>query len=415
MTLAARFRLLTALRWLPTGLVIPVMALLPLQRGMSVAEMGTALAVQGIVVLCLELPMGALADTWGRRPLFVASAVLALASYGAFAVATTPLVLALAAALSGVFRALDSGALNAWFVDEVHSSVAPERRADAVTRGLGGASGAVGVSIAGGSLLSAGLVAWSPGGPGTALVVPFLAASGLVIAQIVAAALLMHEPRRRAAGAVHAVQAVRDGVRLLAGSRVLRALIAVEIFWGFGMVAFETYMPVRLSELLGDRDLAAAILGPVIAAAWGVAALGAAAVPVAVRRWGLVRISVALRLAQGAFVIAMGLAWGPVGLLAGFLATYAVHMAAGVAYEALLHQEVDSAHRATVLSLASMAMQPAGSIGTVVLGLIAAGASTGLALVTGGVVLALAAPLFLVRARSRAADGRAATTGPMPG
>lgn len=402
MSLRSRFWLLTALRWLPTGLIIPVMALLPLHRGMTVAEMGAALAVQGIVVLCLELPTGGLADTVGRRPLFALSAMVALSSYVAFAAATAPLALALAAALSGVFRALDSGALNAWFVDQVHESTAPADRTDAVTAGLGGASGVIGGSIAAGSVLSAALVAWAPWGANSALVVPFLVAAALSVAQIVATGALMDEPprggpSRRVSPVVDTLVAVRDGIRLLAGSRVLRALIAVELFWGFGMVSFETLMPVRLAELLADRDLAAATMGPVVALGWGVSALGAAALPLLTRRWGLVPISVALRLVQGATVIAMGLAWGAAGLIVGYLATYAVHMAAGVAYESLLHRQVDGPHRATVLSLASMAMQPAGSLGAVVLGAIATGASTGLAIAVGGIVLALAAPLFLVR------------------
>lgn len=406
MSLQRRFWLLTALRWFPTGLIIPVMALLPLHRGMTVAEMGSALAVQGIVVLCLELPTGGLADVLGRRPLFLLSAATALGASVAFAVASTPVTLALAAGLSGVFRALDSGVLNAWFVDQVHSSTAPDERSAAVTAGLGGASGAIGGAIAAGSLLSAGLVAWAPWGRTSALVLPFVAAAVLTVAQIVATVVLMDEPSRRSAARELApvqdtVRAVREGIGLLTGSRVLCALVAVELFWGFGMVTFETLMPVRLSELLADRDLAAATLGPVVALGWGLAALGAAAVPRLARRWGLIPLSVALRLLQGATVVAMGLAWGAVGLIAAYLATYVVHMAAGVAYESLLHREVEGPHRATVLSLASMAMQPAGSLGAVVLGAIATGASTSLAMVVGGVVLALAAPLFLVRARAR--------------
>lgn len=405
MTLQQRFWLLTALRWLPTGLMIPVTALLPLHRGMSVVEMGSALAVQGIVVLCLELPTGGLADTIGRRPLFLFSALVALLSTVAFTVATTPALLALAAGVAGVFRALDSGALNAWYVDQVHEATPREERSAAVTAGLGGASAALGASIAVGSLLSAGLVLWAPAGRTSALVIPYLAAAALVVVQMIATILLMDEHSRRAGGrrlmpVRDSLRAVRGGIGLLAGSRVLRALVAVELFWGFGMVAFETLMPVRLSEMLADRDLAAAAMGPVVALGWGVAAVGAAAVPRLTRRWGLVPLSVALRILQGATVIVMGLAWGPIGLIAAYLATYAIHMAAGVAYEALLHREVDGSHRATVLSLASMAMQPAGSLGAVVLGAIATGASTGLAMMVGGVVLALAAPLFLVRARS---------------
>ena len=74
---------------------------------------------------------------------------------------------------------------------------------------------------------------------------------------------------------------IGDGIGLLRGSRVLAALVAVELFWGFSMVTFESLFPVRLSETLGDTDQAAAIMGPVISVAWFAAAAGAAGVVLA--------------------------------------------------------------------------------------------------------------------------------------
>ena len=45
---------------------------------------------------------------------------------------------------------------------------------------------------------------------------------------------------------------VGQAVGLLRRSRVLLALVAVELFWGFGMVTFESLLPVRLAEVVGD-------------------------------------------------------------------------------------------------------------------------------------------------------------------
>jgi len=401
-SLRGRFWLLTSLRWLPTGLIVPVIALLPLHRGMSVAQLGAALAVQGIVVLCLELPTGGLTDTLGRRPVFVTSAVFALVAYLAFSMATTPVLLGLAAALAGVFRALDSGPLNAWYVDRVHATTDPADRQQAVATGLSGGSSVLGGSIAVGALVSAGLVAWAPFGRTSALVTPYVLAAVLAALQIAATLVLMRDVRTAPSGPLTSSlatvpRAIADGARLLGRSRVLRALVAVELFWGFGMVAFETLMPIRLSELLDDRDAAATAMGPIAALAWGLSAVGVAFLPRLLRRWNLVHLSVALRLLQGATVIAMGLTWGPVGLIVAYLATYAIHIASGVAYETLMHEQVGNERRATVLSLASMAAQPAGSLGSVILGAIATGASTPTAMIVGGIVLAVAAPLFLVR------------------
>ncbi len=99
--------------------------------------------------------------------------------------------------------------------------------------------------------------------------------------------------------------------------------------------------------------------------------------------------------------------------MAGLFATYALHSTAGVVYETLLHEQVGPDRRATVLSLASMAMHPAGAFGAITLGAIASSLSTGTAMVIGGIVLALAAPLFLVREPvSAAADPSGPSAGP---
>ena len=62
-----RFLILTGLRWIPPGLVFPVLVMLPLSRGLSLSQLGMAAAVQGLVVFALELPTGGLADSLCRR------------------------------------------------------------------------------------------------------------------------------------------------------------------------------------------------------------------------------------------------------------------------------------------------------------------------------------------------------------
>lgn len=397
MSVLARFLVLTALRWLPVGLIIPVVVLLPLDRGLSLAEVGAALSAQGVVVLLLELPTGGLADAWGRRPVLLLSSVLALSSYLTVLAAHHAATLAVAYVLMGASRALDSGPLSAWFVDE--SGATPTE----VASGLGRAGAVVGTSIAAGSLLSGALLAWLPVDHATALAVPYAVAVVLVVVQVVVVLVLMSEHREHVGSLAASVRAtgptIVSALGLLRCSRVLAALVAVELFWGFGMAAFESLTPVRLGELLGESGDAAAVMGPVSAAAWAVSALGAAVVGPMVRRWSAVSVSVALRLVQGTTVVVMGLVGGPVWLVVAFLSTYAVHSAAGVVYESLLHEQAESANRATVLSLSSMAMHPGGSLGVLVLGVVAATWGTGTAFVVAGVVTAAAAPLFLVRER----------------
>ena len=75
-----RFLFLLGLRWFPVGLMIPVLVLLPLERGLTIAQFGAAAAAQGLIVLFLELPTGGLSDAIGRRPVLLLAGLLNLAS-----------------------------------------------------------------------------------------------------------------------------------------------------------------------------------------------------------------------------------------------------------------------------------------------------------------------------------------------
>ncbi|WP_157553518.1 MFS transporter [Jiangella gansuensis] len=414
-TARRRFLLLLALRWLPTGLIIPIVALLPLERGVTLGQLGFVIAAQGFMVLALELPTGGLSDSLGRRPVMVASGVVNVGVLALLFTADGFAAFAVAYALQGVYRALDSGPLEAWYVD---TALAHDAAAD-ISRGLSRGGAVVGAAVAAGALGAGGLIALDPLPEVDALAVPVLAALVVQVVAVVATAVLMAETRtargwRAVAGSVRRVpRVVGESIGLLRGSKVLLALICVELSWGFGMVTFESMMPIRLTEVVGDADRAAAIMGPVASAAWGFSAVGAAMVPLLSRRIGVPLTAALLRVLQGVTVVGMALFAGPVGLIAAFFATYVMHGASNPMHMTLLHQQVTSAHRTTVASLNSMVSQPAGSIGGIVLMAIAGALSVSAAMAVGAVVLALAAPLYLPAYRAERAR-KAATVDEEP-
>jgi MFS family permease len=397
-----RYLLLVALRWLPVGLLIPIFVLIPLSRGLSLTEIGFVFATQGLIVLFLELPTGGLSDSLGRRPVLILATVISLVSLGVVAVADSAPMFAAGMVLQGIYRALDSGPLEAWFVD---ATLADDPDAP-IEQGLGHGSSILSLAIAAGALLSGGLVALRPMAGIDPLLLPLLVAIGLVAVNLVAIVTLMTEaPRARdpraVARSVRAVPAiVGEGLRLLRSSTVLRALVAVELFWGFAMVTFESLFPIRLAELVGGTDDAAAIMGPVGSGAWFAAAAGAAAIVAISGRIGVARSAALLRIVQGATVVAMGLLTGPIGVVVAYLACYAAHGASNPMHTTLLHRQVDGPHRTTVLSMNSMAAQPAGSLGTIILAAVADGTSVSTAMVLGGLILAAAAPLYVPALRA---------------
>ncbi|WP_216592522.1 MFS transporter [Verrucosispora sioxanthis] len=383
-----RFLILHGLRWLPTGLLMPVVILLMQERGLTLTQIGLAAAAQGVVVLALELPTGGFADALGRRPVLVAASVVGLVSMGLLVLADSFVLLTAVWALQGVFRALDSGPLESWYVD---STLAVDPDA-AYEKGLGQGGTVLGLSIAAGALLSGGLVALGPLGPVSALTTPVLAAVGLQGVSLLALLTLLVERRpARGPGALWAsVRAaprmVGEAFGLLRRSRVLLALVAVELFWGFGMVTFESLLPIRLAEVTGAADRAAALLGPASTIAWLASAAG----------WlGAAPGAALLRIVQGGTVVGMALLAGPVGVLIAFFVCYAVHGASNPLHMGLLHRQVDGPYRTSVISVNSMVAMPAGALGGVLLGFIGDRAGVSTAMLVGAVALAVAAPLYL--------------------
>ena len=409
------FLLLHVTRWFPVGLVIGVLTLITLQRGMTVAQLGMILAAQGLVDLALELPTGGYADALGRRPVLLASGVVNLVSYTLFLAAHSFWLFVLAWGLQGVFRALDSGPLEAWYVDTAHA----DDPSVPVEKALSAAGTVVGVSIAVGALISGGLIAWHPITSITAIELPAYLTLGLGVVHLAAIALFMREPRthvdatgfRRAlSSAKEAPRTIASGMRLLGSSRVLLALILVEVFWSIGMIAFETLNPVRLAELVGGEDHAGALLGPVSSAAWGLFAAGSAAAGLVSKRIGVGWTALAARVLQGAFIVIMGLMGGAAGLITAFLVTYTLHGFAGPVHSTLLHRQAQPTNRATVLSMNSMVAGGAYSLGLLVLGPLAENTSTATAMVVAGAFSVIGAALYLPAIR----DEKAAAPVPAP-
>ncbi|MGK5523072.1 MFS transporter [Micromonospora sp. URMC 107] len=409
-----RFLLLHGLRWLPTGLMVPVMILLMQERGLTLSEIGLVTVAQGLVVLALELPTGGLADALGRRPVLVVAWLVNLGSLALFAVADSFALFFLVWALQGVFRALDSGPMEAWYVDATLAAD-PDARYEP---GLGHAGTVVGVAMGAGALLGGGLVALGPVGPVSALTVPVLVAIALQAVALVALLVLLVEVRPGSgAGALRASVAeaprmVGQAFGLLRRSRVLLALVCVELFWGFGMVTFESLLPVRLAEVVGDPDRAAALLGPASSAAWLAGAAGAALTPLLLRWLGAAPSAALLRIVQGATIVGMGLLAGPVGVLVAYLACYTVHGASNPLHMGLLHRQVDGPYRTSVISLNSMMGQPGFAVGAIVLTALADSVSVTVAMLVGAVVLAVAAPLYLPAWRAGRRTGSAIATDP---
>lgn len=397
-----RFLVMTAVRWVPVGVAAPVIILVMRERGLALAQIATIWAIGTTVTFALELPTSGLADTHGRRPVLMAANLLSAGAWLVFALAHTWASLTIAVMLMGVGRALDSGPLEAWFVDSVHAQDPDAPVDQALARqGL-----VLGLAIASGSLLSA-LVVWAHpvrsllGMPLTALEQGVWLCVLLGPLHVLTTALLMREPRRRtappstgdAAAAPQTRQTVwstiRSGAALVRRSPVLAGVLAAEAAGSIGMFSFESLMPVRLSELLGSPTQGGAWMGPVAALGWAVFAGGSALAGLTQARIGVARTAMLARALNAAGATVLGLVAGPLALVAAYLLAYSTHGMNGAPHNALLHSVAESRNRATVLSLNSMVAFLAFAATGPLVGLLADHRGVGTAMVTVGVVSAL--------------------------
>lgn len=207
--------LLTATRWLPVGLTVAIVLLRPLEQGLTVTQVLTLSAIGGVVTVALELPTSGFADAFGRRSVLVAAAGVNVVAAVLFVLADDVAAFLVVAVLTGVFRALDSGPLEAWFVDTVHV----HRPGADVDQELSAAGTVLGASIALGALVSGLLVWWAPldGVLDSPLTLPLALTAALGALHLVALLVLLREPPRATDGT--------RASRVLAGVRAVPAVV----------------------------------------------------------------------------------------------------------------------------------------------------------------------------------------------
>jgi MFS family permease len=380
-----RYLLLTGLRWSATGLVIPVSVLLYAVRGIDLPTIGLLMALYSGLVVVLELPTGGLADQLGRRRTMLVASVFLVATPLIAAFAQVWWHFAVAAVSNAIGRALGSGPVEAWYVDTVRAAdpAAPLRR------GISWGWAVECVGLGGAAIIGGALPQFFRGLPGDGLItplsVPALAAAGVAAVSLVAHVVLMKEPPRPAAvrlrAAVRAVPAqITRGVRLAAGDPVIRLLMVRVAAFGLAVNTLETLSPLQFAELLGGPEQGAAAYGLLAAGAFLGTAAGAASAPALIRIGTAAPLSVAA-VCTGLSTVALGaiaLTAAGVGGFAlaavAYLGAYVLSGPSGPLASEALHERVSERERATLVSVASLALQLGGFVGALAISRLAASA-----------------------------------------
>ncbi len=356
------FVALTFLRWFPTGLTIPAMVLLLTSRGVSLQTVGLVLLCYSLTCALLELPTGSLSDVIGRRVVLTISGLVFAGSAVMIAFVQTPLLLAVGLMIGGLARALDSGPLEAWYVDRAR---ADDPSCD-LKPGLSRAAASGEVALGVGSLVGGGLIAIAPfPDHGQALLltwsVPYLVSGLLALVSTMFVLRWVHDTAQACQAlpakemALALPRTVLAGARLITRSPVLRRLAARSLVHGMALLTLELLSPLKFRDSIGAAGYAT-----LVTLAFGGAAVGSRLGPQLARLSRSVgRGVVFATLLAGACLAGLALPgwWAPA--LAYLLVYTAFGLTTPLVGE-LLHEETGSSERATVLSVQSLLLQGGG-------------------------------------------------------
>jgi len=123
-----------SIHWFIFGLIIPVITLLQLEKGLNYFQIGITLAMYSGATVFLELPTGGLADSIGRKRVYLISLIVTFISTIIISFAQGFLGIGIGFSVMGCARALSSGSMDAWFVDEFYKIAAKDKLQSALAK-----------------------------------------------------------------------------------------------------------------------------------------------------------------------------------------------------------------------------------------------------------------------------------------
>lgn len=382
------------------GLTVAVVALALTDRGMDLFQISLLFGIYSFTTMALELPFGGLADTIGRKPVFLSAVVASIASLALFLMTDDFYVLALSFAFIGFGRALRSGTLDAWFVEKF-KMVAPNVDIQpALARAQWANAMGLAVGAVFGGLLP-DLLGWLPRRLGFSVYdVSYVASLAVMLGVFFYTLFAIVEtprplkPYALKQGFASVPQVVRDAVLLALRNPAVSMLLIALAFFLMATNPVEVIWPTHARPMF-EAAYANTAIGLLTAAYFFSIAFGAWLSP-AINRIFRRRHAVTLGVV---FVCLAGLqiAFALQGSIHGFVVVFVLYSiflgASETPASSILHRCVADHQRSSLLSLKSLVQQLGAAFGLILAGALAEVYSTPAAWMIGAVFLVVAGML----------------------
>lgn len=412
--IAPRFILHQLIYWGAVGIMVPVMTLVLRRVGLSLLEVGFALAAYSLTTVLLEVPSGALSDLWGRRRTYVLGTICDLISVGLLVCAPNVGVVVIASALRGAGRAFASGSLDALAIEALRRE-SPEYDLQVFFSRVGMAipAGLAVTSLLGGFLpelssvpLFRSISAWSPAGSFSVNLI----VHGALVALAGALAWLLFGEKRPASGARPTAGSLRGLAHQVGGSvafgmrnQNLAVLLFSSVAAGLVLLSVEAFWQPRLNQIMTAYTVR--VFGLLSSAYFAVAVAGSAVSPLVVTAFGGNRAVglIAFRVLSAVGLGVLAVQTETAGFSVAYLGFFLLFAAGNPAHAAMLNELVPDERRSTLISVNSLMLQLGGFGGSLLFGLLSQRFGIPVSWTVAACAFALSAALFIPLIKSEAA------------
>ena len=393
------------LHWSIIGLLIPVLAIFQIDRGLSLVQVGLNAALYSIATVLLELPTGGLADSLGRRQVYLIALGIHLVASLILAFIFSPLAVSAAFVLLGAARALSSGCMDAYFIDAFNDL----EEHGPLQRFLGRVGASIPLALAFSGLAGGFLAERSlePIGLGDRYTFLFLVQLLVVLLQGILTLILIEggsaRPQAEADGRGPATAAtvIRDALRYGLRSRIVLRLLLGTAFWGVAFAGLEQYWQPFVAAI-SPAASPTRVFGYLTAGYFLMGALGALAANQLFGRIGerYAAALLMLRILSGILLILLASTRTVPAFAVVYLVLFLLNGISDSPEQTLFNQNVPSSIRSTMLSFQSLFLQAGGGIAALPWGVVAQGFSIALAWRLAGAIYLCSGLLYLLIMRS---------------
>jgi len=358
------YSLIVFLKSFSTGVLIPVLSLLFIDKGASLSNLSIIMGIYSLTVVILELPTGILADVIGRKKIFCLSLIVSLLGYFIILIGHGMIFLYIGIIFYGASRALSSGSFDALFIDSYIETFGKDKLHKITTRlsvldSLGLSLGA----LTGGLLPKFSLnLIWALGTFDLNVIIEIIL---IIIVLFLSVIFISEISKSEIKEHISLRNHIKNSSLIVMKNKTIKCIFISAFATGFFLLAIETYWQPHFTVLLPDNSMYW-LLGIISFLCFASSILGSIISEKIIEKYNLdlKKSYLILRTVLVSSLIFAALQLNAFSFIVFYSLIYLFFGMSNVPENVILNIEIPSDIRASVLSLNSLILQLGGLIGS---------------------------------------------------